>query len=308
MMLTHHCIHPTVVEPMPAKVRQPVSRVLKQLCGLLLVALAVTPAAALDVNTPEGSLQALVKMRASLDGKPVFADWKVTAFAVVPGQRMRALFRLDGFNVARMEPQAGGSWRMISREVAYYRDLKTGEILQRYANPLTGKTDDVLQVINDPVNVEFPAPSPGGRRAMFEPSGDQLVMRQDIPLLYPNPVTPKDYPLESTGENYIASEHFIFFARAADVKDDKLVSAPTHYSWSRLGPWLPWMGMGSQPGMMLYVGHGTKFSSPDQLDPVVRAYTEKNHPEFMKAPAAWSQPNETSWTYYLKQRPPKAAN
>lgn len=279
----------------------------KILC-LAFFSLLATSAAALDVNTPEGALQGLVKMRASLDGKQVFADWKVTAFAVVPGQRMRPLFRLDGFNVARMQSHTDGSWRLISREVAYYRDLKTGEILQRYANPLTGKTDEVLQVINDPVNIEFPAPTPGGRRAMFETSSDQMVLRQDIPLLYPNPVTPKDYPLESTGENYIASEHFIYFARATDMHDDKLMSAPTHYSWSRLGPWLPWMGMGSQPGMILYVGHGAKLMSPDLLDPVVRAYTERNHPAFMNAPTAWSQPNETSWTYYRKQRPPKVAN
>lgn len=308
MTLTPPRICPDLREPMPARVRQPVSRVLKQLCGLLLVALAASPAAALDVNTPEGALQGLVKMRASLDGKEVFADWKVTAFAVVPGQRMRPLFRLDGFNVARMQAQADGGWRLVSREVAYYRDLKTGEILQRYANPLTGKTDEVLQVINDPVNIEFPAPTPNGRRAMFEHSGEQMVMRQDIPLLYPNPVSPKDYPLESTGDNYIASEHFMYFARTTDMLDDKLVSAPTHISWSRLGPWLPWMGMGSKPGMILYVGHGAKFTNPDLLDPVVRAYTEKNHPTFMKAPDAWSQPNETSWSYYRKQRPPKAAN
>lgn len=275
---------------------------------LAFLGLLATSAVALDVTTPEGSMQGLIKMRASLDGSEVYADWKVTAYAVVPGQRLRPLFRLDGFNVARMDKQADGSWRMLSREVAYYRDLKTGDILQNFANPLTGQTDSVLQVINDPVNIAFPVPSPNGRRISFESSGDQLVLRQDIPLLYPNPVTPKDYPLESTGESYIASEHFIYFARATDVQDDKLLSAPTHYSWSRLGPWLPWMRMGNQPGQILYVGHGAKLAKPDQLDPLVRAYTEKNHPTFMKAPTTWTQPNETSWTYYRKQRPPQPAN
>ena len=67
------------------------------------------------------------------------------------------------------------------------------------------------------------------------------------------------------------------------------------------------MRMGQQPGHILYVGHGFKLSGPEQLDPVVRAYTEKHHPEFMKAPSAWSQPNETSWTYYRKQRAPVPA-
>lgn len=276
--------------------------------GLALVAwLASLPALALDVSTPEGALTALVKMRGSLDGRDVLADWKVTAFAVVPGQRLRPLFRLDGFNVSRMERQDGGGWRMLSREVAYYRDLRTGEVLQRYANPITGQTDEVLQVVNDPVNLVFPAPTPGGRRVVLESQGDQFVLRQDVPLLYPNPISPREYPLESTGEQYIASEHFIYFARAAEVQDDKLASVPLHYSWTRVGPWLPWMRMGQQPGHILYVGHGFKLSGPEQLDPVVRAYTEKHHPEFMKAPSAWSQPNETSWTYYRKQRAPVPA-
>ncbi|MFH7042256.1 DUF1838 family protein [Paucibacter sp. JuS9] len=281
---------------------------IKRLSLLVAAWFAASSALALDVSSPEGGLQALIKMRASLDGREVIADWKVTAFAVVPGQRMRPLFRLDGFNAARMEKQGDGGWRMISREVAYYRDLKTGEVLQRFANPLTGQTDDVLQVVNDPVNVAFPAPTPTGRRVTLEASGDQLVLRQDVPLLYANPVSPKEYPLESTGENYIASEHFTYFARAADVLDDKQVSVPTHYGWTRVGPWLPWMRMGAHAGHILYVGHGAKLSGPEQLDPVVRAYTEKHHPEFMKAPAAWSQPNETSWTYFRKQHPPQAAS
>ena len=125
---------------------------------LAVFSLLASSVVALDVTTPEGSMRALVKMRASLDGSEAYADWKVTAYAVVPGQRLRPLFRLDGFNVARMDKQADGSWHMLSREVAYYRDLKTGEILQKFANPLTGQTDAVLQVINDPVNIAFPVP------------------------------------------------------------------------------------------------------------------------------------------------------
>jgi Protein of unknown function (DUF1838) len=268
----------------------------------------VPSAAALDWTTPEGGLSALMKMRASLDGREVIADWKVTAWAVVPGQRMRPLFRLDGFNVARMEKQPDGGWRMLSREVAYYRDLRSGEVLQQWANPFTGKTDDVLQVVNDPVNIAFAAPgAPNFRRVTLITEGDQVVLRQDVPLAYPNPITPKDYPVESSGDTYIASEHFTYYARAADLRDDTLASAPTHYGWTRVGPWLPWMRMGSAAGNILYVGHGAKLTGPEQLDPVVRAYTERHHPSFMKAPTQWSQPNETSWTYYRKQRPPQSA-
>jgi len=67
------------------------------------------------------------------------------------------------------------------------------------------------------------------------------------------------------------------------------------------------MSMGRQPRQILYVGHGAKLAKHEQLDLLVRTYTEKNHPTFMKAPATWTQPNETSWTYYRKQRPTQPA-
>ena len=275
--------------------------------ALHVVCTGVGTATAAELNSPEGSLMALIRMRGSADGREVYADWRTTAWAVVPGQRMRPLFRLDGFNVARMEAQSDGGWRMLSREVAYYRDLTTGEVLKTWKNPFTGLDNEVLQVLNDPVNLQFPAPSaPGARRVNLVPQGPDMVLRQDVPLAYPNPLSPKDYPVESTGETYFASEHFTYYARRADLEGNA-ASVPTHYSWTRIGPWLPWMKMGQQPGFILYVGHGSKLPDAQALDPVVREYTQKNHPQYLKAPQAWSQPNETSWTFYRKQRPPQAA-
>jgi hypothetical protein len=62
------------------------------------------------------------------------------------------------------------------------------------------------------------------------------------------------------------------------------------------------MKMGQRPGYVLYSGTGKKLKSAAELDPVVREYTEKNHPKFMKAPSEVTTPNETSWSYYKKIR------
>lgn len=272
----------------------------------VVAVLCATPCVALDLGTPEGKLQAMVKMRASADGSPAFADWRVTAFAVLPGQKPVAIFKLDGFNVGRMEKQPDGAYRFISREVAYYRDLVTRKIIDKWDNPYTKETNDVLQVINDPVNVYFPSPEklPAGMLP-FDVRGDDVVLQLDVPLGYPNPIKPDEYPVESTGPTYLASEHFLYFAKTSEVVDDKLAFTPTHYAWTRVGPWLPWMKMGKLPGWILYVGTGRKHASAAALDPVVREYTEKNHPKFMLPPDKFSPPNETSWTYYRKVFPPK---
>jgi len=262
---------------------------------------ATSPAAALDTTSAAGQLDAYMRMRASSDGKPVFANWWVTVFAVVPGQRPREVMRLDGYNVGRFVKNADGSAEFISREVAYYKDLATGEILKEWANPFTGEKNSVLHVINDPVNGKFAAPKAGeAGRFPFMVSGDDVFLRLDIPLAYPNALLPAEFPAESSGPTYLASEHFTFFAKSADLRNAALPSVPLTYAWARTGPWLPWMKMGTRPGYLVYSGHGRKFASFEELPADVKAYTLANHPQFATAPASYTTPNETSWTYYKK--------
>jgi hypothetical protein len=274
--------------------------------SFVLATTVALAAQAFDLGTPQAKLDAFVRMRGDATGSDVYTDWQVTAFAVIPGQRAQPIFRLDGFNVGRMEKQADGGYRWLSREVAYYRDIASGRILDKWENPFTKETNEVLHVINDPVNLAFPPAdkTPPHRALPFVVRGEDVFLQLDVPLAYPNPIQPDAFPAESTGPTYFASEHFMYFAKTRDVADSKLTSVPITYAWLRQGPWLPWMKMGTRPGYVLYSGQGKKVAAT-QLDPVVREYTEKHHPAFMKAPAEWSQPNETSWTYYRKKRSAK---
>lgn len=266
---------------------------------LALVVLAPLSASAYDFSKTEDSLNAFVRMRGNADGSDTFADWHVTVFIVEPGKRAQPVFRLDGFNVGRSVKNADGSYQWLSREVAYYRDLKTGQIMDKWENPITVKTNDVLHVINDPVNSVF---SPARWNLPWRVKGDDVMVQMDVPLAYPNPLLPADFPEESSGPMYFATEHFLFFAKMADFDNATLSSVPSTYAWTRTGPWLPWMKMGQRPGYVLYSGTGKKLKSAAELDPVVREYTQKNYPAFMSAPKTVVTPNETSWTYYRKVR------
>jgi hypothetical protein len=259
-------------------------------------------AEAIDFSKPNESLNAFIKLRGNTDGSDTYADWKVTVFIVEPGKRATPVMRLDGFNVGRAVRNEDGSYQWLSREVAYYRNLKTGEVLKQWMNPLTGKVNDVVHVINDPVNGKFSA---GSLNLPWDVRGDDVFLKMDIPLAYPNALQPGDYPEESTGPTYFASEHFLYFAKTRDFDDTTLTSIPVTYAWTRTGPWLPWMKMGQRPGYVLYSGQGKKLKSLEEMDKAVRDYTEKNHALFMKAPDKFVTPNETSWTYYKKLNPVK---
>lgn len=284
-------------------------RLVRRLAAAALCALGLagTPSAwsQLDVLSSAGQLDAFMRIRADSSGKPVFANWWVTVFAVVPGERPRPIMRLEGFNVGRFAKTAEGGQEFITREVAYYRDLATWQILSEWNNPFTNERNQVLHVLNDPVNSRYAPPDqPNATRLPFMVSGNDVFLRLDIPLQYPNPLTPAEYPAESSGPMYLASEHFTFFAKKSDLDNKALTSVPSTWAWSRTGPWLPWMKMGQRPGYLLYSGHGRKFEKFEDLPADIRDYTQKNHPEYMTAPSSYATPNETSWTYYRKKFPP----
>jgi hypothetical protein len=282
------------------------TRAAAALLVLTAALVAAPPAAAQDIFTPAGQLDTYMRVRGDASGKEVFANWWVTMFAVVPGERPRPIMRLEGFNVGRFVKAADGSAEWLSREVAYYRDLATWQILDEWRNPFTNEVNKVLQVANDPVNGRFAAPSSETpARFPFMVSGNEVFLRLDVPLQYPNPLTPADYPAESSGAMYLASEHFTFFAKKSDLDNARLSSVPSTWAWARTGPWLPWMKMGQRPGYLLYSGHGRKFERFEDLPADIRDYTKANYPEYQTAPSSYVTPNETSWTYYRKKFPVK---
>ena len=278
------------------------------------LALATTlPVAALDLTKAEDNLTALAKMRCSLDpAVHVVTWWKGTIFAQVPGKAPSAIMGFEGYNICRMEPMEDGSWRFISRELSFYRDLKTGALIDTWDNPFNGRKVDVIHVANDPVNSVFGTKRRDGSPNIlpWESAGGDLMMTFNVSLTYPNPLPPKDFPEESSGETYMGSEHFMFFTDRAAIDDPKVKNAPTSYGWTRIGPWLPWMKMGTAPGNLLYIAQGHKLDGIEALPADMRARIAERYPEYATAPEAWSQPNETSWTYYrkLKEREKAAAD
>lgn len=284
---------------------EPPSRLFK-ICQRATVAVvaacALSPAMAVDTTSATGQLDTYMRMRGTNDGKDVFANWWVTVFAVVPGEKPKPIFKMDGYNVGRFAKLPDGSAQLITREVAYYKDMATGQIMSEWTNPFTNEKNAVLQVANDPVNSRYAAPKAGeAGRLPFRVSGNDVMLLLDVPLAYPNALLPAEFPAESSGPTYLASEHFSFFSRASDLDDNKQTSVPLVYQWNRTGPWLPWMKMGTRPGYLLYSGHGKKFMSFDELPADVREFTKANFPKYQTSPSSYETPNETSWTYYKKQ-------
>ena len=253
-----------------------------------------------DLGDPASALRAFMKARASLDGSDTFTWFAGTVHAWEPSGAHRVLFGFEGYNVARAVEVDGG-FDLLAREAVFYVDPATDEILEKWDNPFTGEPVEVVPVWNDPVN--FPLRLGGPRPTVVTATavGDEVCFNQDIFLAYPSPLPRAEFPDSSQDDLYKAAELFQFFSPADALHSDAVGSAPTRITWTRLAPWLPWMGMADRPGMLVYHGRGTKLTSgAGDLPSHIRAAVESAKPEFLAAPAELTQPNETSWTYFKK--------
>lgn len=212
---------------------------------------------------------------ARVDGELDFAKQKVSritgkVYGVRDNEVVRPLFTMDGFSVVRTMQLPDGNWRRLLKEIVFYRDLESGEIMQRWKNPYTGEAVKVVPIANDPFNYDIRDTVPRGPRygglneAERKPDpflldwvdlGDKLLFNTGIDLFYPAALQPDQWPRESAGTWNRVSEHFQYVMEKADVLNPSITAIPVTGSWSRLTPWLPWMLMGQGRGCINYFTH-----------------------------------------------------
>ncbi|MEU1120054.1 MULTISPECIES: DUF1838 family protein [unclassified Streptomyces] len=247
-------------------------------------------------QTPAESLRDLARTRASLDGAEVTYWWSGSVYSWAPDEPYTRLFGFEGLNVSRLVQHAedgSDAYRLLGREAAFYLDPVSGEILEEWQGL------PVVHVWNDPASQRwrpFPVPATD--------LGDQVCLSLEIPLAYPSPLPVAQYPLNSAGDTYKALELFQFFVGRADLAGPA-PSVPATMSWTRMSPWLPWMERGQRPGGLTYHCRGRKLGSYEEVPARTRAYVAEHQPKFAHAPEKWTEPNETSWTYFRKLHPPR---
>jgi hypothetical protein len=285
--------------------------------GLALAAALATSSAAfaarggkgIDIDTPEGAVEAFRKVQCSTeDQRPTVYYWVGETYSRVPGEPDRLLFLFEGMNIRQCvtvtDPVRGKGVRQVSREVLYYKDPATGQIIDEWKNPWSGDTVKVIHIANDPVNMRapvFPVRADGKPyKSEIKVLGDHWWGTTTVPLFYRNPLA-GDYQ-DYVGGTYHATEMFNFFGRLSDLTDPKKHSADVNVAWARLSDWLPWMKMRGRAGELYFNGAGSKLDSYADLPAGMRATIEARNPTYREPPPVDDQrPNETSWTYFKKQ-------
>lgn len=279
------------------------------LLGVAAIAVAGAAGAAgartLDPNVPADAFEISKRLQCGVaDGVPAVYHFAGKIYSRVDGEPDRLLFLAEGMNVrqcvAVTDPVRGKGYRLVSREVLFYLDPKTGQILRQWANPWSGETVEVMHIQNDPVNSRptFPI-SADGKPATFtgRREGRWLYMPFEAPLFYENPLAGayQDY----IGGKYHAMEIFDFVADANEILDTKNPTAHPSVAWVRISDWMPWMKQRGRQGQMVFNAVGTKLNSYDELPAIMKDEIAKNYPIWTAPPPGDdTRPNATTWTVF----------
>ena len=192
----------------------------------------------------------------------------------------------------------------MSREVLFYKDPETNQILRTWKNPWTNEVVEVIHVSNDPVNMRAPMYARGEDGTPFKFRGtfvgNRVWTTGEAPLFYKNPMA-GDYQ-EYVGNDYHAMEALNSYTYADDLLDGSKAKLQNYtLSWARFSEWLPWMKMGGRSGMLIFTTVGGRVDSFDKLPASLKDEIVKNYPIYKEPPPADdARPNETTWTYVKK--------
>lgn len=278
---------------------------------LSAVALAVASGASarmLDPAVSKDAFEISKRVQCGIaDGTPAVYHFGGKVYSRVDGEPDRLLFLAEGMNVrqcvAVTDPVRGNGYRLVSRELLFYLDPKTGEVLRKWTNPWTSESVDVMHVHNDPVNSRpsFPVSADGKPFSInLKREGRYLFMPLEAPLFYTNPLA-GDYQ-EFVGGDYHAMEIFDFGMIADEMLDTKNATAYPYVSWKRISYWLPWMKMRGRQGTLIFTAMGSKLKSFDELPKVIKDEIALNYPTYTAPPPGDdTRPNDTTWTVFKRQ-------
>ena len=241
-----------------------------------------------DLNQPENLLLAYQRLSGSLDSRLIIWWMSGTRYGVVDA-KAKALYGMQVGMFHRFYRQPDGSYRLAFFELTYYTNLRTGELLEEFANPYTGETNRVRHVRLGPEIRQLAADG-----LMTEANelvhdyatslgpalinGDRIWIPASVEakIKFPKPTAPE----------ILINIYTTVQGSLTDALNPTLVSADCSLEFHNVLKWEPWMQMGDHPGHMMSTASGRKLEQVSQLPESYRAMAMQVHPKYMRDPIA----------------------
>lgn len=250
------------------------------------------------------STQAFLKLSGSL-GNEVVRHWYTgKVYSYIPGVPTQPLFYIDGFYLSTYEALNDGVNQFKRHELTIKRDLNTGDLLEAWKNPFTGRTEIVNNSVGGPAyklynQWGFDRPEKARTKdnplildwMVFE---DEAWVTWDIFTRFKNPIRPERYPLESSGDMLELTNLTNYKGKLSDIEDPNVINAPGVMIWNAISSWQPWMRMSQRPGCLLYKAIGVKVNRFRDMPPQIFDAAEKAYPGQLSEKVPWKEGNY-SW-------------
>jgi hypothetical protein len=242
---------------------------------------AAGAAGATDLDT----LETHVRMRAHPDGRPLYWAYAGTFYGQISGQRTVPLLGVEGISINRCTPDGDGVYAYSLREAGWFTDLATGQVLDEWLNPLSGRSVKPKHYYS-PQRQRFTAektepvldrPFPGlewtgylGAPQRFSGSvwsSEELLVRTTNP---------------ETGAARVQTSLLTLHANAADLARNPKRVVPTTMAYQTLASWVPWMDMRDIPGVISWRLFGRKVERVEDLPQTLVTRTRKLHPQLFE--------------------------
>jgi len=244
-----------------------------------------------DLATSAGRARAYMMMRGALDDRLVIGCVSGRYYGVVNAV-LTPLFGVSAATFSRYRPIGRGGHEAVTAELAYFTDLETGSVIDRFVNPYTKEIVEVPFVRSAPMRIrilpdlslELDKPVPGltvdHHVLVPEARGDDLWITE----VTRTSATPPG------GKPFQYSESTTLHARLSDFDRTGAPRVRCETGFTNVVGWRPWLRMGDRPGQMMAVGAGRYGATLSDLPSAWLDATRRHHPDVLARPESVLEP------------------
>lgn len=251
----------------------------------------------IDLEDPDARLDAIVKLRGSLDPRPIWVWLIGRRYAITPGGVL-PLCSVYNCSIVRWQRTARDRFDLPVLEYNFNTDFVTGEWRDELVMPVTGRRVKApaprVDVVRHKWQLDYRFDGTLAQSEEFPEStirrfgaesrtridrkvhgpewlGDEVAFTQDW-LLHVDPAVPG---IPTVDIREIATVR----GSVHEVADPKVVCAPSRTAYSIVYGFPEWMQLQDVPGHVLTSGVGGKATSGDELPAGIRQLLKLKHPE-----------------------------
>lgn len=232
---------------------------------------------------PVARLNTMVRIMGRTDGG-VGIRWVEGVLSGVVNQETTQVLGVSQQIYSRFKARPDGSYDATYLELVYFTDLKTGNVLEQWDNPYTGRKTEVPTQILGPTRFYLPL--------------DLKVINEPYPMegienshwLEPLPLTQEDIMFNERIDSYVPPmveggaplkfhEVFAFRSSRQALVDTDLPHVPSTVDKVNVISWRPWMDMDEVDGVSMSRGAGRTITDYEDLPDSLAMKNQKFFPD-----------------------------